>query len=338
MSLSLERANRTYRRRGRPPVRALREVDLDVRPGELVVLVGPSGSGKSTLLRIVAGLEPLDAGRVLIDDVDVTGTPPGDRRVALVFQDLALFPHLSVGDNIGFGARARGGSAADVSEAVTDAAGVLGIGALLDRMPGELSGGERQRVALARALLRRPRLFLLDEPLSSVDAELRVRLREEVKDLQRRTGVATVHVTHDQSEAMALADRVVVLRDGAVEQVGPPTEVWHRPATLSVARLIGDVPLTVLTAADVGESGDHVVAVRADDLRFCPPGEGVLDVQVSDVVLDGGSAVARCTSAHGSVHVRVSWADRPEPGGRHGLVWMPGQEHRFATPTGVRLP
>ena len=338
MSLTLEDASRTYVRRGHPPVHALRGVDLDVRQGELVVLVGPSGSGKSTLLRAVAGLEPLDGGRVLIDGTDVTGTPPGERAVALVFQDLALFPHLSVGDNIGFGARARGGSAADVSGAVSDAADLLGIRGQLDRMPAELSGGERQRVALARALLRGPRLFLLDEPLSSIDAELRVRLREEVKDLQRRTGVAMVHVTHDQSEAMALADRVVVLQDGAVEQVGTPADVWHRPATVAVARLVGDLPLTVLAAAAVGENGDHVVAVRAADLRLCPPGEGVLDVEVADVVLDGGSAVARCASAEGPVHVRVPWGDRPVPGSRHGVVWEAGREHRFDARTGARLP
>jgi len=336
MSLTVDGATRTFTRRGRPPVPALRQVDLSVGVGELVVLVGPSGSGKSTLLRAVAGLESLDAGRVLVDGTDVTTAGPGERAVALVFQDLALFPHLTVGENIGFGARGRGARAAEVRTAVAEAAELLGIADLVDRRPGELSGGERQRVALARALLRDPRLFLLDEPFSSVDAELRVRLREEVKDLQRRTGVAMVHVTHDRTEAMALADRVVVLRGGAVEQVGTPDDVWHRPSTLSVARLMDDVPLAVITAAAVGQTGDHVLAVRAGDLRLHPAGSGRLDVRVDDVVLDGGTAVVRCSSPVGPVHVRARWEDRPRAGRAYGVDWEARHEHRFAA-DGTRM-
>jgi ABC-type sugar transport system ATPase subunit len=337
MSLVVEGASKTWAGRGRDPVRALNDVHLQVAEGELVVLVGPSGSGKTTLLRAVAGLEALDDGRVRIAAVDVTRAPPGDRSVALVFQDLALFPHLTVADNIGFGARARGGAAPAVRDAVLKAARALHIETLLDRRPAELSGGERQRVALARALLRDPALFLLDEPLSSVDAELRVRLREEVKDLQRRTGVAMVHVTHDQAEAMALADRVVVLVSGAVAQAGPPEDLWHRPATLGVARMTGDLPLTVLEAGWVGEQGDHVVALRADDLDLVPAGEGNLDMVVTDVVLDGARAVVRGRSAHGAVHVRCGWADRPAEGAALAVTWPPGAEHRFAADSGVRL-
>ena len=337
MSLVVEGATKTWVRRGREPVRALSDVHLQVAEGELVVLVGPSGSGKTTLLRAVAGLESLDAGQVRISAVDVTRAPPGERSVALVFQDLALFPHLTVADNIGFGARARGGPAAAVREAVLKAAGALQIESLLDRRPAELSGGERQRVALARALLRDPALFLLDEPLSSVDAELRVRLREEVKDLQRRTRVAMVHVTHDQAEAMALADRVVVLVSGAVVQAGPPEDLWHRPATLGVARMTGDLPLTVLEARSVGEAGDHVVALRADDLDLVQAGEGKLDLVVSDVVMDGARAVVRGRSAHGAVHVRCRWAYRPAEGAALAVTWAPGAVHRFAAGGGARL-
>jgi ABC-type sugar transport system ATPase subunit len=337
MSLVVEGATKTFRRQRREPVTALHQVDVDVAQGELVVLVGPSGSGKSTLLRAVAGLEPLDAGTIRLSGRDVTATPPGDRAVAMVFQELALFPHLSVAQNIGFGARARGEPAADVGRAVTDAADLLDIGRLLDRRPGELSGGEKQRVALARALLRRPTVFLLDEPLSGVDAELRLRLREEVKDLQRRTGVAMLHVTHDPTEAMGMADRLVVMRAGQVEQVGTPLEVWERPATVFVARLLAGPPLNVLTARAAGESGDHLVAVRADAVRLGGSGSGTVEAEVVDVVLDGGSAVVRLTSVAGPLHARMPWADRPAVGDRCGAGWAPVSAHRFAA-DGVRLP
>jgi ABC-type sugar transport system ATPase subunit len=275
---------------------------------------------------------------VRIDGAEVTDHPPGDRSVAMVFQDLALFPHLTVAQNIGFGARARGETGPDVARATADAARTLDIAGLLDRRPHELSGGERQRVALARALLRQPSLFLLDEPLSSVDAELRVRLREQIKDLQRRTGVAMVHVTHDQTEAMALADRVVVMRAGRVEQAGTPVELWDRPATVFVARLLADVPLNLLPAAAVGESGDHVVGVRADALRLAPAGCGTVAVQVQDVVLDGGAAVVRLASDVGTLHARMPWDQRPEQGERLTAGWEPARVHRFAVGTGERLP
>ncbi|MGH8970841.1 MAG: ABC transporter ATP-binding protein, partial [Actinomycetes bacterium] len=241
MSLEVAGARKEFRRRRSEAVVALGGVDLCVDVGELVALVGPSGSGKTTLLRAVAGLEPLDAGTVTVAGRDVTADPAGERDVALVFQDLALFPHLSVADNVGFGALARGGARDVVRDGVARSAATLGIDHLLDRRPGELSGGERQRVALARALLREPSLFLLDEPLSSLDAELRVRMREEVRDLQRRTGVGMLHVTHDQTEAMAIADRIVVLRAGRVEQAGPPAELWARPDNVFVAGFLGGV-------------------------------------------------------------------------------------------------
>lgn len=336
MSLLVRGAAKAYRGRRRYPVAALDGVDLTVGPGELVVVVGPSGSGKSTLLRAVAGLEVLDAGSVHIDGTDVSSTPPGARSVAMVFQDLALFPHLTVAQNIGFGARARGAAAADVARATADAARTLDIAGLLERRPNELSGGERQRVALARALLRDPALFLLDEPLSGVDAELRVRLREEIRDLQRRTGVAMVHVTHDQTEAMAMADRVVVMRAGRVEQAGTPVEVWECPASVFVARLLGDVPLNLLPAHAAGEAGEHLVAVRADDLRLAD--DGVVAVRVLDVVLDAGAAVVRLESTAGTLHARMPWDQRPALGAASFARWDTRRVHRFAAASGERLP
>ena len=338
MSLQVDGAVKSYPDRRGESVPALRGVDLTVDAGELVVLIGPSGSGKSTLLRAVAGLEPLDDGRVRIAGADVTHRSPGARSVALVFQDLALFPHLTVRQNIGFGARARGVPPDVVARDSAEAAGLLGIDHLMSRRPGQLSGGERQRVALARALLRRPDLFLLDEPLSSVDTELRARLREEVRDLQRRTGVAMVHVTHDQTEAMAMGDRVVVLRDGRVEQVGRPSEVWQRPATVFVARLVGDVPLNVFPAAAVGEPGDHLVAVRAADVRIAAAGKGFLDTDVQDITLQAGAAVVRLSSGAGPVHAQVAWSDRPRTGDRCSVTWSGSAVHRFDADSGRRLP
>ena len=236
------------RRFGR--VEALRGVDLAVEPGELVAVLGASGSGKSTLLRTIAGLEPADAGRVLIDGRDQAKVPPPQRGVAMVFQSFALFPHLSVERNIGFGLRAR--REPDAAERVAEATRIVRLEDVLDRRPGELSGGERQRVALARALAARPRVLLLDEPLSNLDAQLRASTRTEIRRLQEQTGVTTLHVTHDQDEALALGHRVAVLRDGRVEQVGTPDEIWERPASTWVARFVGTPPMNIVRAPLAG--------------------------------------------------------------------------------------
>jgi ABC-type sugar transport system ATPase subunit len=236
-------------------VEALRGIDLAVEPGELVAVLGASGSGKSTLLRMIAGLEPADAGRVLIDGRDQAAVPPPRRGVAMVFQSFALFPHLSVERNIGFGLRAR--READAAVRVREAARAVQLDGLLDRRPGELSGGERQRVALARALAARPRVLLLDEPLSNLDAQLRASTRTEIRRLQERTGVTTLHVTHDQDEALALGHRVAVLRDGRVEQVGTPDEIWERPASTWVARFVGTPPMNLVRAPLDGLEAPH---------------------------------------------------------------------------------
>jgi multiple sugar transport system ATP-binding protein len=253
MSVELRGVSRTYPgRRGRDSVRALDALDLDLEDGQLVVVVGPSGSGKSTLLRSIAGLEPIDAGTVRIGGRDVTGLPAGDRKVAMVFQDSALYPHLDVEANISFGLRARGSPRTEAAARVREAAAQLSIETLLRRRPGELSGGERQRVALARAIVREPAVFLLDEPLASLDAELRAQAREEIRSVQRRLGTAMAYVTHDHVEAMSLGDRVAVLRAGKVVQVDAPTTVYDRPASPFVARMFGSPPMNVLPADLVG--------------------------------------------------------------------------------------
>ncbi len=215
----------------------LHGIDLAIEPGEFFVLLGPSGSGKTTTLRILAGLESVSAGRVLMDGADVTTQEPGERDVAMVFQSYALYPHMTVAQNIGFPLKMVGTDAGEIERAVADAAAKVDIGHLLERTPGQLSGGQQQRCALARAIVRQPRLFLLDEPLSNLDAKLRLETRLELHELQRSLGATTVYVTHDQEEAMTLADRIAVFMDGRIVQVGTPREVFARPQTIGGRRL-----------------------------------------------------------------------------------------------------
>jgi multiple sugar transport system ATP-binding protein len=225
---------------------AVADLDLDVADGEFVVLVGPSGSGKSTALRMVAGLEDVSAGTVRIGDRVVNDVEPKDRDIAMVFQSYALYPHMSVADNIGFPLRMRGEARPAIREEVAHAAGRLSIGALLDRRPRQLSGGQRQRVALGRAIVRSPQAFLMDEPLSNLDAKLRVEMRAYVARLHQRLGTTILYVTHDQVEAMTMGDRVAIMRDGRLEQVGPPSEVYEHPVNLFVAAFIGSPAMNLL--------------------------------------------------------------------------------------------
>jgi ABC-type sugar transport system ATPase subunit len=281
------------RRFGR--VEALRGVELAVEPGELVAVLGASGSGKSTLLRTIAGLEPADAGRVVIDGRDQADVPPPERGVAMVFQSFALFPHLSVERNIGFGLRAR--REPDAPERVREAARIVRLEDVLDRRPGELSGGERQRVALARALAARPRVLLLDEPLSNLDAQLRASTRTEIRRLQEQTGVTTLHVTHDQDEALALGHRVAVLRDGRVEQVGTPDEIWERPASTWVARFVGTPPMNIVRAPLAGlelpAAPAHEAVGPGVDERVAPRGATLVGFRAEDALAapGGGSDI-----------------------------------------------
>ena len=229
-------------------VTALAGIDLEVAPGEFFSLLGPSGSGKTTTLRIVAGLEHADAGTVLLDGRDVTAHEPGARDVAMVFQSYALYPHMTVRENIAFPLRMGGAPAGGIDPAVREAAARVRIEHLLERKPGQLSGGQQQRVALARAIVRKPALFLLDEPLSNLDAKLRVETRVELKRLQRALNVTALYVTHDQEEALSLSDRMAVFMDGRIVQVGTPEEVFSRPATVEVAGFLGNPPMNLLPA------------------------------------------------------------------------------------------
>lgn len=230
-------------------ISALRGLDLEIEDGELLALVGPSGSGKSTALRLAAGLEEVTAGSVHIGSRDVTWLAPAKRNVSMVFQHYALFPHLTAGENIGFGLRARGMPRGEVSCSIQEAARLTGCEALLERKPSELSGGERQRVALARALARHPDVFLLDEPLSNLDAQLRVETRAELKRLHQTLGTTMVYVTHDQVEALTLGSRVAVLEGGILQQIGTPDDVYRRPANRFVARFIGSPAMNLMPAA-----------------------------------------------------------------------------------------
>ena len=241
-------------------------VDLDVAPGEIVAVLGPSGCGKTTLLRIVAGLDAPDEGVVRFGDRDVTDLPPGARDVGMVFQHHALLPHLSVRDNIGFGLRARRRPAGELAASIGRAADLAGCAALLDRAPSDLSGGERQRVALARALARRPSLVLLDEPLSSLDVHDRARLRTELGSALRESGATALHVTHDQGEAFAIGDRVALLADGRIQQVGTADELYDRPATLAVASFVGSPAINVLPLARHGDGSWHAGPFPVDPL------------------------------------------------------------------------
>ena len=225
---------------------AVNDLWLDVPDGEFMILVGPSGCGKTTALRLVAGFEEPTEGRILLDDTAVEGLPPDKRDVAMVFQSYALFPHMTVRENMSFPLRMRGLSRPAQGAAVGETAALLGLSELMDRMPQELSGGQRQRVAMGRAIVRQPRAFLMDEPLSNLDAQLRAQMRAELARLHRRLGVTTLYVTHDQTEAMTLGTRVAVMRHGSVEQVGPPKELYQRPATVFVARFIGSPSMNFL--------------------------------------------------------------------------------------------
>ncbi|UFN49519.1 ABC transporter ATP-binding protein [Roseomonas sp. OT10] len=286
---------------------ALDGLDLDVAPGEFLALLGGSGSGKSTLLRVVAGFEAPDAGQVLWEGRDLTPLPPHARPLNMMFQSYALFPHLSVFDNIAYGLRRDGRPRAEIAARVGEALALTGLSGLERRKPHALSGGQKQRVALARALVKRPRLLLLDEPLGALDAGLRERTGFELRALQRETGAAFVMVTHDQAEALSLADRVAVLAEGRIAQVGPPREVYARPATRTVAGFLGGANvvegrrtpdgalaapgLTLRAAAPLPE-GVSACALRPESLRAVPmPGENTAEGVVEEVAFRGGDSL-----------------------------------------------
>jgi ABC-type sugar transport system ATPase subunit len=253
---------------------AIRNVSLEAAGGEFLVLVGPSGSGKSTLLRLIAGLELPTTGRISIGGVDVTDRPPQGRDLAMVFQSYALYPHMSVRENLAYGLKVRRTSRSVTARKVAEVAHALGIHELLDRRPAQLSGGERQRVALGRAMVREPKAFLLDEPLSNLDPSLRAHARAELRQLHQRLGVTTVYVTHDQEEAMTLGGRVAVMRQGCVEQIAPPLELYARPVNTFIAQFIGAPAMNLLPAelTEVPAPAGAIVGIRPQDVTLGPQG------------------------------------------------------------------
>jgi multiple sugar transport system ATP-binding protein len=265
------------------PVEVLKGIDLDIADGEFVVFVGPSGCGKSTLLRSIAGLESLGSGTVEIDGHVVNDVPPSERGIAMVFQSYALYPHMSVRENMGFALKLAGRSRAEIAAAVDAAAATLDIAHLLDRRPKELSGGQRQRVAIGRAIVRQPKVFLFDEPLSNLDAALRVRMRYEFAGLHEALGTTMIYVTHDQVEAMTLADRIVVLNDGVIEQVGTPDELYERPDTIFVAGFIGSPTMNLIPATYAGPGATGAM-VRLNSGQL-------IDTAISAESLSPGAAV-----------------------------------------------
>ena len=307
---------------------ALRGVDLEVAEGQLVVVLGPSGCGKSTLLRVVAGLEEADAGTVRIGDRDVTRLPAGRRNVSMVFQSYALFPHLTVRENIGFGLAVRGMPKAEAASRVDWAAGLVGCTPFLDRRPAQLSGGERQRVALARALVREPDAWLLDEPLSNLDAELRAQMRAELKALHARLPTTTLYVTHDQTEALTLGDRIAVMRAGRLEQVGTPDEIWSAPASVFVARFVGSPAMNLVPAGalPVDARGAAQVGIRPEHVALDGAG---LPAAVTLVEPVGSEALVHLDAGGVALVARVDAAARPAVGDRVGVVLDAARLHRF---------
>jgi sn-glycerol 3-phosphate transport system ATP-binding protein len=261
-------------------VTAIHSLDLEIPDGELVVLVGPSGCGKSTLLRMIAGLESITDGTISIDGAVVNTKEPAERDIAMVFQNYALYPHMTVRGNLEYGLKNRGTPRDEIDRRVNEAARILEIAPFLDRRPRQLSGGQRQRVAMGRAIVRKPKAFLFDEPLSNLDAKLRGQMRIEIKRLQRNLATTSVYVTHDQLEAMTLADRLVVMNGGRIEQVGVPLALYERPATLFVAGFIGSPPMNLIDVAylrDKGAlalpAGTDLVGIRPDTIQLSPPAQ-----------------------------------------------------------------
>jgi len=286
----------------------LNDVDLEMADGEYLVLVGPSGCGKSTLLRCIAGLEEITSGDLFIGTRRVNDLAAKDRNVAMVFQSYALYPHMTVAENIGFSLKVQGLPKSEVATAVGEVAQSLGLQDLLDRQPGQLSGGQRQRVAMGRAVVRRPDVFLFDEPLSNLDASLRSALRLELKRLHRKLKASIVHVTHDQVEALTLADRIVVLHEGVVQQVGTPREIFDRPANTFVATFIGAPQMTLLPAVGSGEHS--CIDGMSPQLNIAREGRFTLGVRPSDWVVGDGPFSGRVElveslGAHALLHVEL---------------------------------
>ncbi|MCW2652468.1 MAG: transcription antiterminator BlgG [Mycobacterium sp.] len=355
-SVSFEHATRCYPGTDRP---ALDRLDLNVDEGEFVVLVGPSGCGKSTALRMVAGLESLDSGRIRIGGRDVTDVDPKDRDTAMVFQNYALYPHMTVAQNLGFALKIAKRPKAEIRDRVLDAARMLDLQSYLHRKPKDLSGGQRQRVAMGRAIVRHPQVFLMDEPLSNLDAKLRMETRNEIAALQRRLGTTTIYVTHDQVEAMTMGDRVAVLRDGVLQQCAPPRELYRNPANVFVAGFMGSPAMNLLTLPvrdhsvvlgdwvlplpreSTGTGARVVIGIRPEHFETDGTGLGVgIEMEV-DVVEELGADTylyGRISGADDvagqSIIARTDWDDPPSHGSRIRVWADPRHVHFFATDGG----
>ncbi len=339
-------------------VAAVENVSLDVRPGQFVTLLGPSGCGKSTTLNMIAGLEMPTEGRIAIGDTDVTHLPPAERDIAMVFQSYALYPHLSVFENIAFPLRARRRRAPDevVRRKVSEVAEALGLSGLLDRLPRQISGGQRQRVALGRAMVRTPTVYLLDEPLSNLDQQLRVQMRSELKDLHLRLGATMIYVTHDQGEAMTLSDTIAVMSGGRIEQLGAPRELYERPANLFVARFLGEPGMNVFegrlgdggfVAAGIaltppmsrtGQTSPACAGIRPEDLMVVPLAAAAIRGRVRTVEFLGARALLRLDVGGHVVTTFVPLDIALAPGDEIGLAPIaPNKVRWFDATTGAAV-
>ena len=356
-TVKFDNATRIYPGNDTPSVDKL---NIDVEDGEFLVLVGPSGCGKSTTLRMLAGLEEVNSGRILIGDRDVTDVPPKDRDIAMVFQNYALYPHMTVAENMGFALKIAGVNKDERASRVLEAAKLLGLEPYLARKPKALSGGQRQRVAMGRAIVRQPQVFLMDEPLSNLDAKLRVQTRTQIASLQRRLGVTTVYVTHDQTEALTMGDRIAVLKDGVLQQVGTPRDLYEAPQNVFVAGFIGS-PAMNLFDADVVEGGlkfgtavakveratlgetkakKVTIGIRPEDVKVAKTGEGLpVDVDLVEELGADGYLYGH-TEVDGNrvdIVARVDGRSHPNAGDKVFITPEPNHIHVFDTESGLRL-
>ncbi len=340
-------------------VRGVDGVDIEIAEGEFFALLGPSGCGKTTLLRSIAGLETITEGTLQIGGEEMTHREPGERGVAMVFQDYALFPHMDVSDNIAYPLRIRKVAKDERKAVAADTAGKLSLEHLLERRPGQLSGGQQQRVALARAIATRPQVLLLDEPLSNLDARLRLEARSFLKELQRELGVTSVFVTHDQSEALALADRMAVMKEGKIQQIGTPREVFHAPANTFVASFIGSHPMNLIdgvvesrrvrvlgtqldvqpdTAPQLREGQKVVVGARPEYITWSPtPVDGAVEAEVSTIENLGASALLTARVGDDRLQAVVDEEPLPEPGQRAWFSIPVSKTMVFDTESGLRI-
>ncbi|MEL0626168.1 sn-glycerol-3-phosphate ABC transporter ATP-binding protein UgpC [Salinibacterium amurskyense] len=356
-SVTFDNATRLY---PGSTVPAVDKLNLHVEDGEFLVLVGPSGCGKSTSLRMLAGLEEVNDGSILIGDRDVTDVPPKDRDIAMVFQNYALYPHMTVAENMGFALKIAGVNKEERAERVLEAAKLLDLEPYLNRKPKALSGGQRQRVAMGRAIVRQPQVFLMDEPLSNLDAKLRVQTRTQIASLQRRLGVTTVYVTHDQTEALTMGDRIAVLKDGLLQQVGTPRDLYESPQNVFVAGFIGS-PAMNLFSVDIVDGGlqfgDAVVAVDAETLGGTDAKTVTIGIRPEDVIVSTtGSGLpvdvdlveelgadgylyghAEINGERVDIVARVDGRSHPNAGEKVFLTPEPNHVHVFDTESGLRL-